>query len=463
MASSSSSSSSSSSTTSKYDVFVSFRGEDTRYNFTDHLYAALQRKGIVAFRDDTKLKKGKSIAPELLQAIEGSQIYIVVFSKNYASSTWCLRELTKILDCVQVSRKYILPIFYDVDPSEVRKQNEGYEKAFGEHEERFKEDSEMMEEVKRWRIALKEIANLSGWDVRYKPQNTEIEKIVKEIISILAHNFSSLPNDLVGMQSPAEELEKLLALSSVNAVRVVGICGMGGAGKTTLATVLWDKISHQFDACCFIVDVCKSDVIDTQKQLLQQALNKENLHIFNPFLAADLIRRRLRYVRAFIVLDNVDQVEQLEKLGVNREWLGAGSRIIITSRDLHILRKYGVDDVYTVKLLNADNALQLFSRKAFNCDNIGRDYKVLSYEVLEYAKGLPLAIKVLGSFLFGRDIHEWRSALARLRENPSKDIMDVLRISYDGLEEMEKEIFLDIVCFFNGHKLLNVEKYNSPY
>lgn len=80
-----------------YDVFVSFRGPDTRFIFIDHLFAALQRRDINAFRDDTKLKKGEFIAPELFNAIEASQVYIVVFSKNYASSTWCLRELEHIL------------------------------------------------------------------------------------------------------------------------------------------------------------------------------------------------------------------------------------------------------------------------------------------------------------------------------------------------------------------------------
>ena len=151
----------------KYDVFVSFRG-DTCNNFTDHLFAALRGQGILAFRDDTKLKKGKLISAELLQAIEGSQVLIVVFSKNYASSTWCLQELAKIADCIQVPGQCVLPIFYDVNPSEVRKQSGNYEKAFVEHEERFKEDVEMMAQVRRWRGALTQVANLSGWDVRDK-------------------------------------------------------------------------------------------------------------------------------------------------------------------------------------------------------------------------------------------------------------------------------------------------------
>lgn len=146
-------------------MFVSFRGEDTRANFTDHLFGALHSKGILTFKDDTKLKKGEYISSQLLQAIEGSKILIVVFSRNYASSTWCLRELAKIAECIKVPGQIVLPIFYDVNPSEVRKQSGNYGKAFVEHEKRFREN---LEEVQRWRGALAQVANLSGWDVRDK-------------------------------------------------------------------------------------------------------------------------------------------------------------------------------------------------------------------------------------------------------------------------------------------------------
>ena len=112
----------------KYDVFVSFHGEDSHNNSTSFLFEALRKKGIDAFRDDAGLNKGESIAPKLLQAIEGSRLFIVVFSKNYASSTWCLRELAHICNCIEISPRHVLPIFYDVGPSEVRKQSGSYEK-----------------------------------------------------------------------------------------------------------------------------------------------------------------------------------------------------------------------------------------------------------------------------------------------------------------------------------------------
>jgi len=148
-----------------YDVFVTFRGEDTRNNFTGFLFDALEKKGIYAFRDDRNLPKGESIGPELLRAIEGSQVFVAVFSRNYASSTWCLQELEKICECIKGSEKYVLPIFYDVDPSEVRKQSGIYCDDFVKHEKRFKQD---YQKVSRWREALEQVGSNSGWDLREK-------------------------------------------------------------------------------------------------------------------------------------------------------------------------------------------------------------------------------------------------------------------------------------------------------
>ena len=103
-----------------FEVFLSFRGEDTRASFTSHLYTALQNAGIVVFKDDESLPRGKQISPSLRLAIEESRISVVVFSKNYAESWWCLKELEKIMECHRIIGQVVIPVFYDVDPSKVR-------------------------------------------------------------------------------------------------------------------------------------------------------------------------------------------------------------------------------------------------------------------------------------------------------------------------------------------------------
>ena len=143
----------------KYEVFLSFRGEDTRYSFTDHLYDALVDKGIVTFRDDEELEMGRPIKPELLDAIETSRMAVIILSRNYASSSWCLEELAKIVECMKEGGMRVLPVFYYLDPSVVRYQKGSFAVAFAKHEKRFKENKEM---VQTWRAALREVADLSG-------------------------------------------------------------------------------------------------------------------------------------------------------------------------------------------------------------------------------------------------------------------------------------------------------------
>ena len=101
----------------EYEVFVSFCGEDTHTSFTCHLFAALDRKKICAFRG------------ELMKAIETSRVAVVVFSKSYPTSDRCLDELAKIMECNRVLNLKVLPIFYDVSPSQVREQKGNFEEA----------------------------------------------------------------------------------------------------------------------------------------------------------------------------------------------------------------------------------------------------------------------------------------------------------------------------------------------
>jgi hypothetical protein len=150
-----------------YNVFISFRGTDTRFGFTGYLHKALSDKGIRTFIDDKNIQRGDEITPSLIKAIEESMIFIPVFSINYASSSFCLDELVHIIHCFKEKNgRKILPVFYDVDPSHVRHQKGSYGEALAKHEEMFKNNKEKYigytERLHKWKMALYQTANLSG-------------------------------------------------------------------------------------------------------------------------------------------------------------------------------------------------------------------------------------------------------------------------------------------------------------
>ncbi|KAL6316213.1 hypothetical protein AAG906_017760 [Vitis piasezkii] len=428
----------------KYDVFLSFRGEDTRNNFTAHLYDALHCKGINAFIDADKLGIGEIISPALLSAIEGSRFSIVVLSENYGSSRWCLEELVKILECKKTKGQVVLPIFYQVDPSDVRKQKGSYGKAFAKHEENMKEN---MEKVHIWREALSEVGNISDWDSRNKDESV----LIKEIVSMLLNKLLSTPwsdaeDQLVGIGSQIREMELLLCTESTD-VRMVGIWGMGGIGKTTLAQAIYNRVSSQFEGCSYLEDVGedlrKRGLIGLQEKLFSQYLGYENIKLNGPIS----LKARLCSLKVFIVLDNVYDQNILECLVGSHDWFGQGSRIIITTRDKRLLISHGVR-VYEVKKLVHTEAVEFLRCYASKQQIAIDEYMELSKSIITYAQGLPLVLKVLGSFLFSMNKHEWRSELDKLKDTPHGRIQEVLRISYDGLDDKEKNIFLDIACFF---------------
>ncbi|XP_039165438.1 TMV resistance protein N [Eucalyptus grandis] len=369
-----------------YHIFLSFRGADVRNSFLGHLYAALDQKGIYTYINSEELQKGKLITPVLMKAIEDSRIAIIIFSEDYASSPWCLEEVAKIMECKERRDLVVFPLFYKVEPREVRTPRQSYREAMVKHESKFGKDSE---KVKRWKKALFDASNLSGWELNDKG----------------------------------------------------------------------------FEASCFLANVRETSkdskvLVPLQEKLLSEILLGKVLTVFSVDRGISLIQDRLCHKKILLVLDDVDDVKQLNALAGTREWFGKGSRIIITTRDNHLLTLHGIDKyhIYEVKTLKDWEALELFREHAFLRSKdivIRRD---LVDSALHYANGLPLALEVLGSFLCGRREQVWESALNKLAKSPDKAINDVLKLSYDGLEDYAKEIFIDIARFFKGRSIEYIMK-----
>ncbi|XP_031121264.1 TMV resistance protein N-like [Ipomoea triloba] len=453
-----SSSSSSSYARMRYDVFLSFRGE-TRGSFSDHLYANLRRAGVNIFRDDELLRRGEEISVELSRAIEESRISIIVFSKNYAGSRWCLDELVKIMECKQKLNQIVYPIFYHIDPSEVRKHTSTFGEALTLHKQRFGD-----QKVNEWKDALTAAANLSGWDLRAISNGYEskfIEEITKEVLRVVNFIPMNVAKHPVGIDYHVRAVLNLLQMQKNDGVRVIGIFGMGGVGKSTIAKALYNHLImsfQEFEGSCFVANIRQevsnkgdNGLVSLQEKLLHKTLKRKNFEIDNVDEGISLIKARLRCKRVLIVLDGIDHISQLDSLTGQRNWFGSGSTIIITTRDVHLLSELGTQEKYKVKTLSIDDSLQLLSWHVFGVPIALEEYTEVSKTVASYTKGLPLTLTIIGSYLHGRSVQEWIEYVEKLRSNPHEEIQTILEISYDALDGDTKNIFLDIACCFVGH------------
>nr|XP_023890990.1 TMV resistance protein N-like [Quercus suber] len=280
-----------------YDVFLSFRGEDTRKTFTSHLYNSLKKMKIRTFMDEKELKKGKEIHPTLAKAIEESRFSIVVISKNYAFSAWNQSDL--------------------------------------------------------------------------------IEEIVKHIIiQVKRVPIISIPERLVGIDAHLSKIESHLDIKNPNEVRIFVEC-------------IRERIKG------------KHEIVEVQKVLLSEILgDSSSIALYNREEGAKMIEDVLSSKRVLLVLDDVDDIQQLEKLAGGLHWFGPGSRIIITTQKAKLLHNYKVHFTYEMKGMNLAEAVQLFSWHAFKRNEPDQCSRELTNAIVTSTKGIPSVLVKLGTDLF---------------------------------------------------------------
>nr|XP_043611781.1 disease resistance protein RUN1-like [Erigeron canadensis] len=460
------------STSQRYDVFLSFRGSDTRNNFTDHLYNALIDADIDTFLDDEEIETGEDLKPELEDAIRSSRASVIVLSKNYPTSTWCLDELALILDQRRVSDHIVIPIFYHVDPTHVRKQQNSFGDAMEDHRRKKMEAETNAEErvrwcqkLDRWKKALTEVADLKGKDVKGRKETEFIEEIVTEIRQRLGVPLSNTLPLLIGRSCHVEEITSWLTDgSSSHSADILTIVGMGGIGKTSLAKYVFHLHSHTFDRSSFIEGInlrCTGNyngLLDVQKQLYGDILKRDKLQVHDPHVYTSKIEKTLARVKVYLILDDIDSFDQLDALVGNKGFY-PGSKIIITTRNASLidrcaLFKSKVNPKHTkleIKGLYETAALQLLRLHAFKCKDPKEGYEKVIQKLVKYCEGHPLALEVLGKSLYNRDIPYWEACIESLKNETHSDIRTVLQMSFDSLPfPNDKELFKHIACFFVG-------------
>ncbi|XP_050244563.1 disease resistance protein RUN1 isoform X4 [Quercus robur] len=288
-----------------------------------------------------------------------------------------------------------------------------------------------------------------------------IKRIIEEISSIKSiHIKLPIAKYPVEVDSQAEAIESLLDVES-NGVFMVGIYGLGGVGKTTISKAVYNRINDCFEGSCFLENVrenSKTDagIIQLQERLLSKILRSRIVKVNSVLEGITMIKERFCNKKVLLILDDVDQSKEIENLLEYCNWLASGSRVIITTRDINVLPNVGRDPqirTYEVQKMNPRDARVLFNMHAFGSNNPKQGYSNLVEQIMSYADGLPLALVIMGSDLYGKSIDHWTCAVEKYKKIPHGEITNKLKISYDGLEKRERDIFLDIACFFKGFKM----------
>jgi hypothetical protein len=294
------------------------------------------------------------------------------------------------------------------------------------------------------------------WFIFYRNESADVKNIVEYITRLLDRTELFVAEHPVGVESRVKSVTELLNMQNSEDVLTLGIWGMGGMGKTTLAKAIYNQIGSKFEGRSFVLNIREfweknTNLVSLQQQILCDVYKTLTFKIRDIESGKSILKERLAQNKVLLVLDDVNKLDQLKALYGSREWFGPGSRIIITTRDMHLLTSCRVGQVYTIKEMDESESLKLFSWHAFKQPSPTKDFATHSTDVIAYSGGLPLALEVLGSYLSDCEITEWHKVLEKLKCIPHDDVQEKLKVSFHGLKDFTvRQIFLDIACFFIG-------------
>ncbi|KAH9288602.1 hypothetical protein KI387_032719, partial [Taxus chinensis] len=440
-----------------YDVFINHRGPDVKDTLATQLYISLQELGIRAFLDSKEKELGDSFSSTIETAIRSAAVHIAIFSKNYAESPWCLVELVLMLQ----SKAKIVPVFYDVQPGELRHIEKGvYADAFTNYEKK----SRYLQKLKEWKEALQSVSFLTGEEF-----NGDCKNIVSAVQKELERLKPKLPvaKYPVGLHKLVQDFEKecldelvddfesqcRMSEEGKDKPKIVGIFGMGGIGKTTLSKELFNRKRSQYSRRCFLFDVreayVKREVPSLQMQLVKNIFGENPSDFKSIDQGASYIEdciTRNNDLSFLVILDDIDHAEQLDAFSSIHK--SRNSLVIVTTRDVGVLVSTGITTGYNLKGMDRAAAKELFCWHAFQQPHPTNGYEDLVNAFLDGCGGLPLSLQVLGRHVCGRDKNYWRLELKKVSTMLPQDIKQRLKISFDSLDNEEKQIFMDIACFF---------------
>ena len=289
--------------------------------------------------------------------------------------------------------------------------------------------------------------------ILYRNEYDSVKEVVEQVIIGLHGKSSHCAFYTPSVKSGVQDVIQLLKQSK--SPLIIGIWGMAGIGKSTIVQAIYNQIGPYFEDNCFLDNIRtvweqNRGQVSLQEKLLIAVIKSTKEKILQIESGKVTLKERLQRKRVLLILDDVNKLEQLNALCGSREWFGEGSKIIITTRDRHLLNEHGVDHIYRVKELDESESLEVFN--AFSLETPPDDFGELSRQLVAYCGGLPLALKAIGKLLHGKKALQWKGVLRSFERFsiPAPRLLEALEKSFSDLRDEEKQIFLDIACFFIG-------------
>ncbi|XP_062020330.1 probable disease resistance protein At4g27220 isoform X2 [Rosa rugosa] len=442
----------------KHDVFLSFRGADTRKGITSFLHYRLQNRGIKTFMDDQDLQVGDVISPTLLTAIKESRFAIIVLSQNYASSTWCLEELRNICECMEEDNNRILPLFYYVDPTDVRYQKRSFRDAFTRHETSGQHRSE---KVQQWRDALKKMANFSGWHTQnYKTEKELLDAVEESVCNKLRPTGLEFKLSIGGFEAFAatkQAIDKVKNALKDDEATTIGVYGMGGVGKTTMVKYVGEQAqkSRLFNQVIMAVVSQNPDLMKIQEtfaELLGFKL-EEKTEIGR---AIKLKEKIMRGTGILIILDDIWKRIDFSSIGIpsHNELQRCNSKVLLTTRKLSVCHSMDCHPNIHLNILSEEDSWSLFVKEARKSFDKSSNLYDVARKVARECAGLPIALIAVARALRDEGLDGWKEAARRLKAsqpaNPEdeSDVFACIKLSYDYLKSNDSKSCFLLCCLF---------------
>ncbi|CAF2061436.1 unnamed protein product, partial [Brassica oleracea] len=432
----------------KNDVFLSFRGEQTRKTFLSHLLSSLKKKDITT-------STSSESCPVSVQALQVSLVAIPIFSNDHASLDLWVDDLATIIDCDKKGTLTAVPVFFQLDPNDFLKM---LRTAGKDAQTMHEPQRRSLEIVKKWLDA--HIINKSGFNSLDCKDDSELVGKVTSFVSDILTSSTSRYQTSTGLSTYrslkllfkiklSEEMHKPLRRISVRdntdirrnsrfedlraltlraKSTIIGVCGVEGVGKTSLVRHVYDDISPHFQHYFFFINRIRTQDCSYKPEslvtdLAREALKESSFHGRSIDAIKEMIRRR----KVLLVADGVDDIKQLKGIIKEASWFGPGSRVIVITKDRSLLTQCGVKHIYELDCPKFEEALALFSEFAFKERKPRPGFEELSFLAVQVSNRLPLTLKMLGTFLCNKEKSEWVSTLRRLEASHNNYATEVCR------------------------------------